>query len=339
MKIGFSILLICLFTSAFAQNNKALYGAWVKVNMCYNDGREYPDDNMLKFAFLKYNFASNNEVNFTTTYDIAGNSNLYDIDNDYLVIKSPQGGLINSFRFKIKHDTLTLVQQGLAGDAEADLIRYTLVREKDYQNVLPLQPADFDGLSGGDTVYRESPKLYAVYDGATFQGDIYAGINDKISMDNREGHLLASFIVNKKGVADSVKIIDGVDDEFNKRFFKVFAHDRNDWKPAMLHGKPVAVRMWVELRYSTSAIVMPGFSAERNATRAYKNNDYQTALFYFDKLLTIKPWDQDALLKRGMCKMHLGNPQMARQDWESAMLLRSNVTTNEIGLLIAKYCK
>lgn len=294
------------------------------------------DDNALKYVYLKYTFIPEDRCDISTIYFDRGAENRFLVNNDFILLRSPQGGLINSFQFKIENDTLILKEPSTDGVAESDLLKYYFVREDVFQNAIPLQPSDIYSIKTGDTIYKESAKVCAMYNNEGFQGYIYKGISDKISMDNRVGHLVASFVVSKSGVADSVKILEGVDDSFNKQFLKVFNKAKKDWKPALLGGKAVAVRMMVELTYSTSATAIPAQMANEYANRAYNHKQYDIAIYYYDKVLANTPRDQYSLFRRGMCKMILGNKAAACEDWNKAIEVGGNM---EIEALLQKYCK
>lgn len=155
-------------------------------------------------------------------------------------------------------------------------------------------------------------------------------------MGNRGGHLVASFIVSKYGIADSLKILEGIDGVFNERFSKIFISQRKRWKPAVLNGKNVAVEMIIELRYSGSEVALRASDFSKEGSKAYYDRNYAPAIYYFDKALEEVPFDKDNLYKRGMCKMHLGNISGACEDWNKIKALGG---VNNVDALLEKYCK
>src|ERR1700749_1731442 len=111
MKIIYALFLCILCTCACAQTPKEIYGTWVKTKITFNDGGILPDDNVLKYVYLAYMFAPNNKCGISTIYyEAPGDNDKFLINSNYLVLQSPQGGLINSFQFKIVNDTLILKQ-------------------------------------------------------------------------------------------------------------------------------------------------------------------------------------------------------------------------------------
>jgi len=83
--------------------------------------------------------------------------------------------------------------------------------------------------------------------------------------------------------------------------------------------------------------MIPAQNEEKMANDAYKNRNYDLAIYYYDKALAIRPVDQEDLFKRGICKLRIGNNAGACVDWGKAIqIINGNI---EIGTLIEKYCK
>jgi len=339
MKYWYILLFVLLNSALSAQSNKNnIYKTWVSTKVTYKDGRSLPDEHILKYVYIKYQFYRSGVLNTSLAYYEQGTESSFEINDGYLYTKLPQGGIMNTYRIESLKDTLILTQRGPNGFDDPDNLKFYFVPEPIYQNSLTLHSDDIFSIRLQDTIYKQSRKIYAKYKGQSFQKYIYEGIRDQISMDGRAGHLVATFIVSKTGIADSVKILEGIDDEFNKRFIKVFNRSRKDWKSATLNEKLVSVQMTVELLYSTSAATIPSYFATQKANEAYGNKDYEVAIYYYDKALQAKPTDKENLYRRGMCKFQLGNKDAACEDWNKAKAigLGNNIA---IDAMIEKYCK
>jgi tetratricopeptide (TPR) repeat protein len=334
------ILFFSLLTNILsAQSNKNdIYGTWVSSKVTYKDGRPLPDEHTLKYVYIKYQFSRSGTLNTSLAYYEQGTESSFECNDGYLYTKFPQGGIMNTYRVELLKDTLILTQRGANGFDDPDAITFYFVPEPVYQNSLMLHSDDIFSIRSRDTIYKQCRKIYAKYNGQSFQRYMYEGIKGQINMDGRAGHLAATFIVSKTGIADSLRILEGIDDEFNKRFIKVFNRSRKEWKPATLNGRPVSVQMVVELRYSTSAATIPSYFATLKANEAYQNKDYEVAIYYYDKALQTTPADKENLYRRGMCKFQLGNKDAACEDWNKAKSigLGNNIA---IDAMIEKYCK
>jgi len=337
MKAICIIALTLLTGGASAQNfSKNIFNIWVTAQVTYPNGASLPDANPLKYLYIKYKFSQPDRLNIATAYFENGSDRLFEINGNSLVIKSPEGGYINSYRIESLKDTLVLLQAGPNGFDDDDALKFYFVPETKFQNYLPLGPDDIVSIKGQDTIYKQSRKIYATYKGRSFQQAIYDGIRTRTSMDGRAGNLTATFVVSKTGLIDSVRILEGIDTKFDNLFIKIFNQQRRNWKAAMLQGNPVSVQMSVNLGYSTSATAIPAVLAEQKAIEAYNRSDYELAMYYYDKALANAPNDKDNLYKRGLCKLMLGNKDGACADWNKVKSLGSTPSVDE---LLQKYCR
>jgi tetratricopeptide (TPR) repeat protein len=317
-------------------NTVNLYKTWVLSKITYKDGSALPDENPLKYTYLKYTFESPDKFRLSLSFSEKGAERSFEIQNGYLQLKSTEGTVINTQKIEELSDKLVLLQAGNEGfDDPASLI-YSFIPENVYRGSIKIKSGDIQSVFNGDTTYFESPKIYAAYKGESFQQFIYHGIADHINMHGRAAHFVATFVVSKKGIPDSVKFIENIDAEFDKRFIKVFNQAKKDWEPAVLNGKSVDVLMKVDLRYSTSETVIPAYFAAQKGLAAYNNRNYDIAEYYYDEALKSDPKDKEYLFRRGMCKMLLGNKTGACEDWNTAKALGSNSTIDSV---LEKYCK
>lgn len=315
--------------------SKAIFDTWVASKVTFRDGEQLADAHPLKNVYIKYRFSRPDKVNITTVYTDNGSPKIFQTENNTLIIKATEGWIINTYQIDAVKDTLVLLQAGAAGFNDPDALKFYFVTERNYQNNLALQPSDILKVRGGDTIYKQTPKIYASYKGDSFREDMYNGIRSSISMDNRAGNLLATFVVSKTGTVDSLKILEGIDANYNEKFVKVFNQNRKKWQSAMFDGRAVAVQMSILLRYYTSATAIPAALAAQKANAAFNSGNYELALYYFDEALVNQENDQDNLHKRGLCKLMLGNKAAACEDWSKAKALGGNAAIEE---LLKKYC-
>ncbi|RZK66268.1 MAG: hypothetical protein EOO85_27065, partial [Pedobacter sp.] len=126
-------------------------------------------------------------------------------------------------------------------------------------------------------------------------------------MSTKTGALQDTFIVDEHGRADSLKIIQGINPAYDRAYTKIFYAAKNKWKPATRNGKPVRVLMYQEKKYFVSEEVIPSFFNSQKANKAYQEEEYETALYYYDLALASRPDETSDLYQRGICKQQLGN--------------------------------
>ena len=335
----FKILLLLCFAYNFAAaqvNVQSLIGSWVATKVTFLDGTELPDDNLIKYTYVKYTFRQPDKLNAAGVYNMYGTALLFEVKDNLIYFKSTVGSFLNVLQVvEMGQNNLVLLQRGRNGFDDPESLKYYFTRETTFQNTLPLSANDILSARPGDTVYKMSPKIYALYKGESFATYLSENIGHGYYMHNRGGHLVASYRVSKNGVADSLKIIEGIDPDFDKYFTGAFNSARKDFTAAKLNGKYVNVRMLVELRYGVGDIAIPASFNSQSANTAYNAKAWDVALYYFDLAMAGLPFDRNNLYKRGMCKLMLGNTAGACADWKKIKELGGT----EADTVLAKYCK
>lgn len=236
---------------------------------------------------------------------------------------------------EISEDKLVLIsgsQTGALDDPKS--IKYTLFNEKFIQNKMPLTPDDVFKITGSDTIYKSGQKIYAEFQGPSFQQYIYTELGKK-KLEPKDVELISTLIINEKGRPDSLRILHGISAKFDTEYIKAFNSARNMWLPAKHNGRNVKVLMNLKLQYLSSAVALPSYFSSKKANDAYYREDYELALYHYDKALEVKPDDEESLYRRGICKQKLGNIKGACEDWTKVQQMGKN-TANE---LLLKYCK
>jgi len=331
------LLFICLAGhSLFAQaGTDNIYGSWVKTKLTYKNGAELPDENILKYTYVKYTFESPDKMYISPYYYAIGGQYSFEINNNELVLKSYAGSILNTIRIEeLGPDKLVLLQEGRDGFDDPTSLIYYFTPEPTYQSSLKLTADDIYSVTAGDTIYKENPKVYASYKGGNFLGYLTEHIGHGEVMHNKSGHIVASFIVSKAGIADSLKILQSISPEYDKYYTKAFKSARNDWKPSTLNGKIVEVVMFQEITYSTSDMMLPSYNNTSEANASFKEKNYARALYYYDEALKSIPTDKENLYNRGICKKMLGNLAGACEDWKKIKELGGSQADD----LLAKYC-
>ncbi|HEX8607658.1 MAG TPA: tetratricopeptide repeat protein [Pedobacter sp.] len=337
-KLTYTLLLsfITLCTTAFAQVKPSeIIGSWVIHDLRFKDGAALPDENPLKYTFVKYTFDESNVMYSTTKAQNRGALTYYQIKKDQLIINNASGVILNNFLIsKRGSDTLMILRKGSKGFADPDGLMYTFVRENLFQQArLKISSNDFT-VSGRDTVYNQSSSLYAkFYLPAGFETYAIDELKDKVG-EQGTAIFRMSFIVDKNGAADSIRVIKGIWQAYDEMYLKTFKKVKNKWKPALLNGKPVAVRMFAEARYVASAMIQPSNVYTSQGDQFYNNGRFDTAIQYYDAALKNYPDNENTMYKRGICKIRLNDIPGALADFKAVKEMRGNL---QIDALIAKY--
>lgn len=332
------LLFLCfLSTSTIGQIKKMdLYGSWVATRVVYLSGDELPDENILKYTYVKYNFtAAPDKIFISGIYSDLGRDFLFKIVGDKVEFSTPEGFVTNTVRvLEFDQNKLVVVQSTNHGFTDPWAIKHTFIREDVLQDAMPLAPSDIFRVQGTDTLYRSGQKIYAQFNEPIFMDYISFNLHKK-GISVKTGELLASFIVNKDGIADSLKILQGINPRYDKAYTDIFNSAKRKWTPAHLNGKNVSVLMQQKMKYLTAEEAVPSFFNGNKANKAYNSGDFELALLYFDLALESRPEEKDYLYRRGICKQRLGNLEGACLDWQKVKSLGGE----EANAMIDKFCK
>ena len=339
MKLRTALLtcfLLFLCNTSFSQiKANDLYGSWVATKITYLTGEQLPDDNILKYTYLKYTFAAPESMYISNVYYDLGTLMLFNLKQNLIEIRINGGSVVNTVKvLTLEKDKLVIVQDSGMGLEDHTAISYTFFREKAVQNAMRLNPDDIYSVNGSDTTYKSGQKIYAKFNGPSFHDYISDELHKK-GITVRSGLLLASFIVNNKGLADSLKILNSINPKYDKAFTQVFSSVRTKWKPAELNNTPVGVMMYEKMQYFTSDEVLPSYFNSKAANAAYNEKNFELALYYYDIALESKPDEVENLYHRGICKQNLGNMIGACADWKKVRELGSKIADE----LLAKNCR
>lgn len=336
MRYKILVCLCFLSTSILAQiKTPDLYGAWVATRITYLSGDELPDENILKYTYVKYYFAAPDKLFVSGIYYDWGREGAFDVVGDRINFKTPEGYLMNTLRvLELSTNKLVIVHGSEHGLTDPWAIKYTFIREQVVQDAIPLSPSDIFSVKGADTLYQSGQKIYAQFTGPAFSDYISENMGKK-KVSTKSGELLASFIVDRNGHADSLKILQGINPKYDKTYIDIFNSARKRWIPAQLNGKLVPVVMQQRMRYFTIDEAMPSYFNGNKANDAYNNKDYELALQYYNLALENRPDEKDHLYRRGVCKQKLGNLEGACADWQKLKSLGGN----EANAMIEKFCK
>lgn len=333
-----TFLLILVFLTSFVNTHAQtkLVGSYVATKVNYLSGEDLPDDNILKYTYTKYTFLPDGQIGISGTYENRSTGYFFTVKGNRLIIKTEAGSTINTLRImESSEDKLVLIsgsQTGALDDPHS--IQYTLFNEKFIQKKIPLTPNDIFKITGNDTIYKSCQKIYAAFQGPSFQEYIYTEVGKK-KLEPKDVELVSTFIINENGRPDSLRILQGISAKFDAEYIKAFNSARNMWLPAQHNGRNVKVMMNLKLQYLSSAVALPSYFSSKKANDAYYKEDYELALYHYDKALEVNPNDAESLYRRGICKQKLGNIKGACEDWTKLQQMGRD-TANE---LLLKYCK
>jgi len=328
-------LFLILFIN-LSGNAQKIYGDWVKTKVEYIDSSELPNENELKYHYLRYTFESSDKYFMSLSFDNKGTALLFALNKNVLEIKNSFGYTTNSFLVsKLTRDELVLIQRGRTSFSDKDCIRLYFIKESVFQKMLPVRPSDILFINKGDTVYKACEKICAKFQGnKSFYDFCPENIPEKKAVSATNSFFLATFIVRKTGIIDDVRILENINERFEKQFREALQKSRRFWAAAELNGRKVDVQIEQSFKFVSSGKFLPMYDFDQKGKMAMKSSDYNAALYYFDLALENSPEDYSILYNRAICELNLGNKSAACEDLKKVKGSGMNVDE-----LIDKECK
>jgi len=329
MKPLLTLALVFAYSTSIAQTKNLLYGNWIKNKLTYQNGKELTDDDTRKFEYLKFSFTIPDKFALAYNYDYNGGSRNFTVDGNIL-----QYGANHVLIEKLTKDSLIFIQELPDGFGDPNCLKYYFAAEVVYQKSIPLTANDVVSVNQTDTLYRASEKIYAGFKD-------YKGFRQLASTELKElqkqtpinTHFLAVYTINKVGEAENLKIMNGINPDFDKQFTRLFERNKKNWTPAFYNGKAVKVQMKTELYFTDFSKYSVYQRYAQLGIDATYQGDFNLALFNFDKAL--KNYAQgDLYYKMALCQIMLGNIDEACNNMLKSEALDYTAATG----LKRKYC-
>lgn len=328
------IIFICTWTKLYAQE---IYGDWIKTSVTYLNDTELPDDNTIKYQFLRYSFEKQNRLFMSVKFDDKGTVLTFERSSNILQIKNSYGFIINSFQIeRISNEELVLIQKGNYGFNEENCLKYNFVNEKIFQNQLPLTPSDILCINENDTVYKASEKIHPKFSGDKSFYDFCSEKIPEISAVMSTNNLFVStFIVTKDGEISDIQILENINNRFEKQFLKALDKSKKLWISAELNGEKVDVQISMEFKFISSNKFLPMYDFSKKGKTALDNKEFLKGLRYFELALEKSPDNIEIIYQKAICEMNLGNTEAACESLEK---VKASGEMN-VDELIMKNCK
>lgn len=327
-------------TSAGNSKSPSLIGNWIKVGITYLDGSPLEDHHALKYSFLKYSFKSGNEAAIITDFLSGGEFSPYEQKNGTIEISTKYGVKIKLRTAYLSQDSLVVIQEGPLGRRDPSSLSITFVRYDHLQKISKWNSQDYVLTSSKDTVYKASQKIHPVFSNPnglkySLQQNMRSYEKHMQHPDGSNGLFFASFIVTKSGTVEDIRIIQGLDDKFNKEFLAACKKTEKKWTPAYYNKKPVDTQVTLEINFDFLNQFLSNQTYIDYAVRQLEKGNITGAIAYFDKMISINPKNERALILRGQCYVRLNDLKSACEDFRILKSLGFASGTS----LLEKHCK
>lgn len=327
-------------SSATNPTKPSLVGNWIKVNITYSNGKPLEEQHPSKYSFLKYSFKPDKKAAIVTNFLSEGEFAPYQVNFGTIEISTRYGSKVKLKTAYLTQDSLVVIQEGPLGRNDPGSLSITFVRYEHLQDISEWGPKDYVSTIATDTVYKTSSKIHPLFlKPGGFNYALQKNVKSYIRYirTSKKNDLLfcATFIVKKSGGIENIKIIKGLDEQFNKEFIKTCEKTEKNWDPAQYNNKPVDSQVTLIINSEFSSSVLRHEKYSYHAVQQFEKGNIENAITYLDKLLSYNPKNEKALIFRGQCYLELNDPETACDDF--SVLKSLGYTSGEA--LLQKHCK
>ena len=139
------------------------------------------------------------------------------------------------------------------------------------------------------------------------------------------GTIVIEFTVNTSGELSEFQVINSVTSAMDQEVIRVLQETSGAWVPGWMNGKPA------QMKREVSVVLKPNdnYNLDDIASKSQVKGDEQLlveknpkkALRYYDRAVSLLPYQQDFLAARSLCKYELGDEEGAREDWNRIIYL------------------
>src|SRR5690606_17512554 len=113
---------------------------------------------------------------------------------------------------------------------------------------------DYVHSPSSDTIYKASQKIHPMFSNSNgFDSALQKNMKPYgkyMRFSGKSNELFfATFIVRKSGVVNNIRIIQGLDDKFNKEFVAACKKTEKKWIPAYYNNEPVDSQVTIEISF------------------------------------------------------------------------------------------
>ena len=149
------------------------------------------------------------------------------------------------------------------------------------------------------------------------------------------GKVQLSFLIDSIGNVSDTEIVKSLGFGCDEEATKVILLTSGRWNPATKNGKPELVRIALPVMFLAQKDCVPYYEELlEKGNRFFEKEKFEKAILYYDETIMVKPFHPEALLKRGLSKLYLGNKIAACEDWNEI----PKILQEEAEYYISKHC-
>ena len=150
------------------------------------------------------------------------------------------------------------------------------------------------------------------------------------------GRVYVNFIVDSLGNVDSAKALNSLGYGCDEEAIRVLLSTSGKWKPGIKDNKPINMSFSIPVIFKAIENCKPYYFKYLEAgDKLFEKNKFNKAILQYDKIIEIRPYNPDALFKRGLSKLNISDTTGACYDWYEIPKLLNDKAKD----YLLKYCE
>jgi hypothetical protein len=176
----------------------------------------------------------------------------------------------------------------------------------------------------------EGDSILIIENAKYLNGDLTKLLSSKVRypreavINNIQGDVIISFIINKNGVLDSIEIIKSPDMVLSMPSILSMNFLDGNWSPCMVSNDPVDKEYSIVFRYRIYLNVKPP-SYVNDAVKHFRKEKLKKSIKYYNKAIKENPYDYKLYDSRSIVKEMMGDSEGAKQDRIRSFNLKNEV--------------
>lgn len=130
------------------------------------------------------------------------------------------------------------------------------------------------------------------------------------------GNVNVRFVIDTSGNVASTEAINSIGFGCDEEALRLINMTSGKWKPGTQNGNPINTSYSTSILFKIEEDCIPIYESYlEKGKRLMEKENYGKAIVEFNKVIDILPYNPDALLKRGICKLNLSDTSGACEDW------------------------
>jgi tetratricopeptide (TPR) repeat protein len=162
-----------------------------------------------------------------------------------------------------------------------------------------------------------------------FRSELYDNLNDFLLSGieyqhqsiraGNEGTEVIRFVVTPRGEVKNLVVINSVSQIIDLEMLRILEITNGKWTPGTVNNVPVAMEKEISVVFKISEnsdfVEKAKYNLEIGNNLFFVHNRPEKALKYFDKGISLLPYNETLLAVRGLCKYENGDLEGAKSDW------------------------